>query len=247
MKRYLPLLLLPLLGLVACSSNQESPVSGYGYVEVACTASDELLVRSALTRAVPAPEEFSLSITDGADFTRSWARFTDFVPADNVLATGLYTACVACGDPEAEGFGKASYAGSVAFEIVSDQTTQAQIVARLTNAQVEVSCTDRFRGYFPEAHFTLTTAAGGSFSLTADTREPVFVRPEAGFSLSGSAIKQNGTQVDLGRQKVENTAPRTLYTYTFDVTGAGSATISISLDDTLIDEIPIVEELNPNA
>lgn len=247
MKKYLYTLTLAALALAGCSSDAEQTPTGYGYVELACGASTEVLTRTAPAFTVPTADEFVLTITKGADFMQSWPSFADFVPSENRFKTGIYTAIVTWGDVTQEGIDKPYYVGATEFAIEADKTVRKEIVARLGNAQVTVVCTERFRNYFHDAAFTLRTAAGGEFPFTANDEHTVFVRPDASFTLTASAFKQNGQQIDLGEQRIAAAAPQTLYTYTFDVSGAGSATVTISLDDTVVEEIDIDTELNPNA
>lgn len=247
MKKYLTTLALAALAFSACSTDADPAPSGYGYVELACDTSTEVITRTAPAFTVPTADEFVLTITKGADFMQSWPSFADFVPSENLFKTGTYTAIVTWGNVAQEGVDKPYYAGATEFTIEADKTVRKEIVARLGNAQVTVVCTERFRNYFHDAAFTLRTAAGGEFAFTATDEQTVFVRPDASFTLAGSAFKQNGQPIELGEQRIASAAPQTLYTYIYDVSGAGSATVTVSLDDTVVEEIEIDTELNPNA
>lgn len=243
MKRYPILLLLPALAFTGCGNDDETAATGFGRVAFSCLATVETLSRTDVD--VPAQDEFALAIT-GEDYSESWPQLADFVSADPLLAVGTYRAVVSWGDPQDEGFGKPCYTGATDFTVVSNDTVEAAITARLGNAQVKVTCTDRFRGYFRDARFTLTTSAGNSFPFSDQTEDAVFVRAESGFALSGSAVKQNGTKILFSEQTIERTKAQALYDYTFDVSSAGSVAVIVSLNDKPIAEIEVDVELNPS-
>lgn len=249
MKKNYPIIcLLALLALGGCRSEQtEFPAgSGFGYVSIDCEASDEVISRAAIPVTVPDKSDFSLSIEGvDVDYAQSWEQFSDFVSADNSLQAGSYTASVAWGDPAQEGIDKPAYAGSTDFLIEAQQVTAAQITARLVNAQVLVACTERFRNYFHDEAFTLVTAAGNTFAFTAASEDAVFIAPGA-YTLDGKALKQTGTEVVFATQSGTAEA-RTRYTYTFDISTAGSARVTVSLDDTVVEEIDLNTELNPES
>ena len=115
-----------------------------------------------------------------------------------------------------------------------------------------VETTDNFERYFEGGHnLTLTTAAGNEFDVTAQT-EPLFVAPTS-FTIGGTAIKQpnqsggEGVVVTLPNYVPESVAPQTLYTVKLDVETAGSATLTITLNETLAESFEIEQELNDNA
>mgnify|MGYP006361205613 FL=1 len=80
----------------------------------------------------------------------------------------------------------------------------------------------------------------------------LFIAPES-FTISGTATKQSaqsgaeGVVVTLPEYKPESVAAQTLYTVKFDVEKAGSATLNITLNETLVESIDIEQELNDNA
>ena len=117
---------------------------------------------------------------------------------------------------------------------------------------MRIVCTENFLGYFHDAAFRVTTAAGNEFPFRfgfdgeSDTTEPVYVRPVS-FTVSGSALKQTGAEVTFSEQSCPEAKPQTLYTYRFDVSQAGQTVVSIYLDDTLSETREVDEELNDNA
>lgn len=238
--------LVAVLFLGACQKDDTrlSIEEGYGLLQLRGEASSEVLTRAQVDFTVPEVADFSLSI-QGSDYAQSWEHFSDFVSADNKLMAGDYTASIAWGNPAEEGVNKPAYVGSTPFVIYSQQVTQASITAKLANAQVLVCFTEKFLGYFHDAVITLKTAAGSEFTFTPEVTESVFVAP-GNFTLTGSALKQNDAQITFPERTMQAKA-QYRYTYTYDMSTAGSATVTIRLDDTLIEEIVIEEELNPES
>lgn len=217
---------------------------GYGLLQLKAEASNEVKSGSAVDFTVPEVNDFSLMI-EGEDYAQRWAKFSDYVSAENGLATGAYTASIAWGDLLEEGLDKPAYVGSTPFTIQAQRVTEATITARLANALVSVKFTENFLAYFHDAEITLTTAAGNSFLFDTTTPQTVFIAPGS-FTLKGNAFKQNGTQVDFPERQLTAQA-QYRYTYTYDMSTAGAATITIRLDDSVVEEIVIDQELNPES
>lgn len=247
-KSILNICLLAMTAFVGCGSEHtEYPDGeGFGYVALDCTASDQTIVRAAVAVTVPEKQDFSLTIQgDGIDYEKSWESFSDFVSADNRLVAGSYTASVAWGDLSQEGVNKPCYAGSQSFAIAPQRVTSATVTACLANAQVLVTFTESFTGYFHDELFTLTSAAGNEFTFTADSEDAVFIAPGR-FTLTGKALTQTGTEIAFPEQS-RNAEARYRYTYKFDLSTAGKASVIVSLDDTVVEEIVIDTELNPES
>lgn len=247
-KNCLNICLLAALAFGGCSSESaEFPAGeGFGYVALDCGASDETISRAAAAITVPEKSDFSLKIqgTD-VDYEQSWTKFSDFVSADNRLAAGNYTASVAWGDLAQEGVNKPCYAGSQAFRIEAQRVTPATVTAYLANAQVLVTFTQAFADYFHDELFTLTSAAGNAFDFTAASEDTVFIAPGR-FTVTGKALTQNGAEVSFPEQS-RNAEARYRYTYKFDLSTAGKATVTVSLDDTVVEEVVIDTELNSES
>lgn len=256
-KNCLNICLLALLALGGCRSERtEYPAQGgFGYLALDCRTSTEVETRAAAAVKAPAAKDLTLTIRGkDVEYEKSWASSTDFVSAENKLQKGSYTATAAWGDMAQEGLAKPCYAGSVDFHIDPQKVTEATLPVQIANSMVQVVCTEQFKGYFHDAHFTLTSAAGNTFEMTPDeptlakdavSEYAVFIAPGA-FSLTGSALKQTGAEFTFPEQS-RTAAARTCYTFRYDVSTAGTATVTISLDDTVIDELPVDVELNPEA
>lgn len=239
----------------ACSSDPAaSDDNAQGAVTVVCSSDNEVAAtRAAVDCTLPATEDFSLRIEGTSlQYVASWPAIADF-NADNYLPSGSYKAIVKAGDLTAEGYDKASFLGEQAFTVTARQNTEVAITAHIANALVKVTVTDNFRRYFTGGwKLTLTTAAGNSFDVSTPSEEPIFMAP-ASFSITGTAVKQpavsggNPVEITLPEMSRDNLAAQTLYTVTFDVSTAGSATLEILFDDTPVESITIDNELNDNA
>lgn len=252
MKKFFTIVSLLALTLSACSREAvKSEQEGKGQVTISCVTSDAVdATRANISCTTPTADEYTLKI-EGQDFSKEYATIAEFND-DNYLHHGSYKATVEAGDLANEGYDKAAFVGSAEFAVEARKQHDVEITAYIANALVQVDVTENFKNYFVGGYtLTLTTAAGNEFDVTAQT-EPLFIAP-ADFTIGGTAVKQSnqsgaeGVTVALPEYKSTNVAAQTLYNVTFDVETAGSATLTISLNDTLVESIDIEQELNDNA
>lgn len=254
MRKFFTIASLFALALSACSDETtKGEQKGEGRVTIDCVASTTVVdTRANINCTTPAAEDFTLRI-DGVShtYTETYATIADF-NSNNYLKNGSYKASVVAGDVNEEGFNKAAFAGSEQFTVEPRENTEVEITATIANALVKVEVTDSFERYFEGGHtLKLTTAAGNEFDVTAQD-DLLFIAP-ANFKISGTAVKQpnqsgaEGAVVTLPEYKSTDVKAQTLYTVKFDVEDAGSATLTITLNETLVDSIDIEQELNDNA
>lgn len=254
MKKFFAIFSLVALSLTACDKGVDTnEAKGEGSVAFKVGETTEVVdTRANVSCTTPAAEDFSLRI-EGVD--SSYAADYDNIAIfneNNYLVEGTYKAIVATGDVKVEGYDKAAFVGSEEFVVEARKHTDVEITATIANALVKVEVTEAFTNYFVGGHsLKLTTAAGNEFDVTEQT-EPLFIAPGA-FTVSGSAIKQpnqsgkDGVEVTLPEYKNESAAAQTLYTVKLDVENVGQATLTITLNDTLVESIDIEQELNDNA
>jgi hypothetical protein len=255
MRKFFTIASLMALTLSACSN--ESPKSdfeGEGQVIISCDVATQVdETRAYIDCTTPEVEDFKLTIS-GVDhtYTKNYATIAEFNEGDNYLHKGSYKAIVEAGNVADEGYDKAVFAGSAEFDVESRKNTAVQVTAYIANALVKVEVTEAFKNYFVGGHtLTLTTAAGNEFDVSAQA-EPIFIAPAA-FTISGTAVKQpnqsgaEGTVVTLPEYKNEEVKAQTVHTVKFDVENAGSAQLTITLNDTLVESIDIEQELNDNS
>lgn len=254
MRKFFAIASLAALTLSACSNESpKSEMEGEGQVVINCAVATQVdETRAYIDCTTPAAEEFKLTI-DGVShtYTADYDTIAEFNEGDNYLHNGSYKATVEAGDITVEGYDKAVFVGSAEFEVTPRNNTEVEITACIANALVQVEVTEAFETYFVGGHnLKLTTAASNEFDVT-EQAEPIFIAPAA-FAISGTAVKQpnqsgaEGTVVTLPEYKNEAKA-QTFYTVKLDVENAGRATLTITLNDTLVESIDIEQELNDNS
>ena len=253
MKKFFTIASLLALTLSACSKEAvKSEQEGKGQVTISCVAETTVAdTRANISCTTPAAEDFALEIEGvGHTYSEEYASIAEF-NADNYLHFGSYKATVVAGDIAEEGFNKPAFVGSEEFVVEARKDVNVEITASIANAIVKVETTENFERYFEGGHtLTLTTAAGNEFDVTAQS-DLLFIAP-LNFTISGTATKQaaqsgkEGAVVELAYDATE-VAAQTLYTVKFDVAEAGSATLTITLNETLVESIEIDQELNDNA
>lgn len=253
MKKFFTIASLLALTLSACSKEAaKSEQEGKGQVTISCVAETTVAdTRANISCTTPAAEDFALEIEGvGHTYSEEYASIAEF-NADNYLHFGNYKATVVAGDIAEEGFNKPAFVGSEEFVVEARKDVNVEITASIANAIVKVETTENFERYFEGGYtLALTTEAGNEFDVTAQS-DLLFIAP-ANFTISGTATKQaaqsgkEGAVVELAYDATE-VAAQTLYTVKFDVAEAGSATLTITLNETLVESIEIDQELNDNA
>lgn len=151
-----------------------------------------------------------------------------------------------------EGVDKPYFEGySANVTVEAQQTATAKVTAAPANSVVTIQLTDRFCGYFANgASFTIKTAKGSTFTWSSgDAQQYWWVCPQ-GLTITGKAVKQSPSPGIFDPEEVTFThtvadsevAKRTLYRYTFDVSTAGSAKVTITVNDTPLGTIDLGEE-----
>lgn len=255
MRKFFTIASLVALTLSACSKESAKSVEkGEGQVSINCvTVTDVDETRANVDCTTPAVEDFSLKIEGvGHTYAEEYATVAEFNDAEVYMKSASYKATVTAGDVNDEGFDKATFVGSAEFVVEPRKHTNVEITATIANTLVKVEVTDNFKAYFVGGHeLKVVTAAGNEFDVTEQT-EPLFIAPGE-FTIAGTATKQpnqsgvEGTVVTLPEYKMSDAKAQTLYTVKLDVENAGSAELTITLNDELVESIAIEEELNDNA
>lgn len=252
MRKFFTFASLVALMLSACSKEAaQSEQAGKGQVTINCNVETVVDTRANISCPTPTAEDFALTIEGvGHTYNAEYATITMFNDGDNYLHLGDYVANIVAGDVNDEGYDKVTFVGSSEFSVSARKQTDVAIEATIANAIVKVEVTDAFKCYFTDYELTLKTALGKEFDVTAQSA-PLFIAPTS-FTIIGTATKQpnqsgaEGVVVTLPEKKVDAVA-RTFYTVKFDVEQAGSASLTISLNDTLVETYTIETELNDNA
>lgn len=202
-----------------------------------------------ITIDVPSLSEFSLRIT-GNDYDNTWSSLAEY-SSDERLTTGTYQVSIQYGDPAQEGLSKPYFSATKSVDVPDrNRTVEVSLVAALSNAIVEVAMTDNFRNYFVEHDFKVTTATN-TFDVDENPSEHLFVAaPQTGIAIDCECVRQ--ADQATGKKTVLDTVhidvePQTRYIVRYDLQSAGSVTVSITLNDEVLNTIVIPVETNENA
>jgi hypothetical protein len=214
---------------------------------------------------VPVGGDFALQIlkneSTGYD-GGTWVSVTTF--NENYKKTyfvqGYYNAIVTYGNPSEEGVNKPFFKGDFSYNIIARQKTDITIPAKLANSIVKVEFSDRFKKYFENgANITISTeneTDGVKNKWTVDYTSSPYIFVESGkkVTIAGTATKQRPSatvepEVVTFSSVEKNLAPCTLYTYRYDVSTAGSVSVSITITNEPTETIVVSdgEEMNDDA
>lgn len=246
MTKFKTLALLFAVALTSVGCSEEGLESGRGRMSIALSANDSAIevARASLGLSKPAAADFALTISDAqGEIIGEWTSLTEY-DENTLYDVGNYTAMVKCGSTLNEAFETPCFEGTKEYAIVDEQTTAVQITAYVTNAVVKIDCTDAFKNYFTEYEFTLVTASDTKIPFVAGETRRAFIDPN-NFSVKGSAKTQTGSTINF-EKAFSNIAAKTLYTVKFDVNSGnvGSATVTVSFNDEVVEEIPVDIELS---
>lgn len=196
--------------------------------------------QSAKSRAGQAKEitatdlKLTLKADDGS-MERSWASLTDFDNSED-FPVGMYTMEASYGSETEEGFDKPYYFGSTAIRVRENETTPANITARLGNAMITVVYTEAVANYFSACKGEVVSVSGTQHDYTLDETRALYVQP-GHVEINASFTKQNGVSGKVNVASFE-AEPRNHYIVTVDANGGdvGSGTLVITFDSELATE-----------
>ena len=196
--------------------------------------------QSAKSRAGQAKEitatdlKLTLKADDGS-MERSWASLTDFDNSED-FPVGMYTMEASYGSEAEEGFDKPYYFGSTALRIRENETTPANITARLGNAMVTVVYTEAVRNYFSACKGEVVSVSGTPHDYTLDETRALYVQP-GHVEINAVFTKQNGVSGKVNAAGFEAEA-RHHYVVTVDANGGevGNGVLVITFNSDLVEE-----------
>lgn len=176
---------------------------------------------------LPSSGDFIISITD-ASSAQVWSgKLSDWDSA-TLLKAGSYTVTATYGSIEEEGFDKPYFTGSADFSIAGDQTTEVKITVSLGNTVVLISCTDNFRNYYKDYTFKLTRNNSEIVTFVKDETRGAFVDGYK-FNLEGTVT--GPTKSQTFSKSYTSLHEATAYTFLFDASNVGGATITITFNN----------------
>ena len=210
---------------------------------------------------IPAGGDFALAISSTDASTGysgdSWASVDAF--NENYKKTyfkaGMYDAVATFGDAAQEGENKPFFKGETSYNVNARQLVNVNIPAKLANAIVKLEFTENFKNYFANgAQMKITSGNGNEWSIDYENTPYIFVESGKTVTISGQATKQRPSAtvepaVVVFDAVEKSLAPCTIYTYKYDVSTAGSVSVTFSLNNEPSEEIIVSEgeELNDDA
>lgn len=222
---------LAILAAVSCNRMQHA---GEGQVSFGISSIDNVtdVTRSNVSdyTTLPGKDAFSIKVTDASAQTVYEGRITDWVPEENVLIAGEYSVSAEYGRIEDEGFDKPYFIGARTFTVNGGETSEVSVPVSLGNTIVRVECTDAFRNYYRSWSFKLSRGGADIVSFAEGETKAAFVD---GYRFTLSGVMEAETKSYTFSKEYSSLEPATAYTFVFDVTNAGSATITISFNNSV--------------
>lgn len=178
--------------------------------------------------SLPSAADFTITVT-GEEYT--WTGKIENWSAETVLLAGEYSVTAIYGDLEnEEGFDKPFFTGTQTFTIAGGEQTSVSIPVSLGNAIVKMTFTDSFNNYYPQYTFKLSRDSKEIATFVKGETRGAFVDPWK-FKLEGTLVGEMKTSTFS--KDYSNLEVGTAYTFNFDVTNVGGATITIKFNDTV--------------
>lgn len=195
--------------------------------------------------------EFQLEKKDGT-YSGYFATIEELNASGQTFAAGAYTLTAYSGEKGKQGFESPYFEGSADFTILSDQTTDIDVTAVLTNSMIVLEYTQEFKDYMSAWDATIyTEGVTGGIPYSFTEERAAFVEPnKVSIALSFTTNEGKSTTVDVGGEFAP--LAKTLYHVKIDVKGkeTGDAALSITFDDNLKEEdveIDLTDELFTTA
>lgn len=221
------------LALLTAFSCTKSQIEGNGQVSFSVESKAEIAdqTRSNVSdyTTLPKAGDFTISITD-ASSTPVWTGKISEWDSATLLPAGNYSVTATYGSLEEEGFDKPFFTGSANFAVLGGQVTSVSINVALGNTVVLVRCTDNFRNYYKDYTFNLTRGGVSIATFVKGETKGAFVDGYR-FTLEGTIEGSSKTQTFSQEYTSLNEA--TAYTFLFDASNVGGATITVSFNNTV--------------
>lgn len=219
---------LTLVLAVSCAKTQ-SATSGQVSFAVANNQLVDDVTKSKVSdyTTLPNSADFTITVT-GEEYT--WTgQISTWDPA-TVLTAGEYSVTAVYGDLEDEGFDKPFFTGTATFVVKGGEETAVSIPVSLGNSIVRMTFTEAFNNYYSDYTFKLTRGETTIATFNKGETKAAFVDPWK-FRLEGTITGEMKTFTFS--KDYSNLNEATAYTFNFDVTNVGGATITIKFNDTV--------------
>lgn len=221
---------LALLVAVSCTKSQQEGCGRISF-EVASDYNVTDVTKSSVSdyTTLPSAADFTINILDASKASVWTGKISEWDSA-TLLTAGSYTVEANYGALEEEGFDKPYFYGSQTFTVTGGETTAVSIPVTLGNTVVLVSCTDNFRNYYSDYTFTLSRNGADIATFVKGETKGAFVD---GYKFTMSGTVTGPTKTQTFTNEYTSLKEATAYTFLFDASNVGGATITISFNDTV--------------
>lgn len=179
--------------------------------------------------ALPSEGNFTITILD-AGSSKVWSGKVSAWDTATQLPAGNYSVKASYGSLEEEGFDKPYFYGSQTFAVQGGQTANVSVPVSLGNTIVKVDCSDDFKNYYKDYSFTVSRNGADIATFAKGETKAAFVD---GYKLTLEGTLTSESKTKSFSKDYTSLSEATAYTFYFDVTNAGGATITVSFNDTV--------------
>lgn len=226
--------IMSVLILLAAFSCTKSQSAGNGQVAFEVSGDQQIadVTRSNVSdyTTLPSSGDFTITILDASSASVWTGKISEWDSTTQLMA-GNYTVTASYGDLEVEGFDKPYFSGSASFAVAGGETTSVSIPVTLGNTVVKVSCTENFSNYYKDYTFTLTRDNVDIATFVKGETKAAFVDGYK-FTLNGTLTGELDN-VKTFTKDYTNLDAATAYTFIFDVSNVGGASITVTFNDTV--------------
>ena len=216
------------VSVLSCTKSQQG---GEGQVSFGVFSDNNVIdvTRSNVSdyTSLPAGGDFNISITDAASKSVWSGKVSEWDPTTNLKA-GNYSVTAEYGDLELEGFDKPYFTGTTTFAVAGGEVKAVSIPVSLGNTVVKISCTQNFKNYYKNYTFKLTRGSSEIAVFAKGETKAAFVD---GYRFKIEGVLEGEIKTYSFEREYTSLNPATAYTFIFDVTNTGAASISISFNN----------------
>lgn len=213
---------------LSCTKNQQE---GEGQVSFGVMSDNNVVdvTRSNVSDYTTLPQagDFFISVTD-ASSQPVWSGKVSEWDVAKLLKAGNYSVKAEYGNLEEEGFDKPYFSGATSFVVNGGEVKTVSIPVTLGNTVVKISCTQNFQNYYKNYTFKLTRGAAEIATFAKGETKAAFVD---GYRFNLEGVLEGETKTYEFNKEYTSLDAATAYTFVFDVTNTGGASITISFNN----------------
>lgn len=239
-----------IFALCSCTSGEDNGLDSTGTIDLTLEA-DKTITQSVVSRTTTpympvlsslTADKLTISLSNkSGSYSQTWPSRNEF-PADKEFPADTYTMTATFGNTNAEGFESPQLYGETTFPVVAGKSTSVSLTAKVANSLVMFEPTESFTNYFQSAKIVLNSAAGNSLVVNPGETRPVYINP-GNARIDARVVMPSGADalITIGYFTAKKA---TLHRIALDVEAStGTATLTVSFDETFNDVEPIVIDL----